>query len=134
MAHFAKLDENNIVVDILVVDNKDINDLPFPESEAVGVAYLNSFLPPATYKQTSYNNNFRVRYAAIGNVFLPEWGTHGAFAEPQPALPSLIWDDASCAWIPPVPMPDDGVAYRWDEDGVRWVPEIVFNRNITVIG
>jgi S-adenosylhomocysteine hydrolase len=50
MAHFARLDENNIVLEVIVVNNDDIQNLPFPESESVGIAYLNSFLPEANWK------------------------------------------------------------------------------------
>jgi hypothetical protein len=81
MAHFAKLDENNVVLEVHVVNNDDIQNLPFPQSEAVGIAFLNSFLPAATWKQTSYNNNFRFRYAGIDGTFHPECGEYGGFAE-----------------------------------------------------
>lgn len=121
MAHFAKLDSENNVLEVLVVDNADIENLPFPESEEVGIAYLNSFLPEAIYKQTSYNGNFRVRYAAIGGKFLPNWGAQGAFAPPK-RHPSAVWDDASCDWVPPVPYPNDGGKYVWDEDTLSWLP------------
>jgi hypothetical protein len=133
MAHFAKLDENNVVLDILVVDNSDINGLPFPESEAVGVAYLNNFLPPATYKQTSYNSNFRYRYAMIGGVFLPDAEEAGVFVDWKED-PNFIWKADTYEWIPPVPCPDDGVRYCWNILRQKWTPLATYNQNITVIG
>jgi hypothetical protein len=122
MANFAKLDENNIVIDVLVVNNSDIDNLPFPESEPVGIAYLNSFLPPATYAQTSYNGNFRVRYAGIGDVFYPNCTAtpYGGFGN-QKAYPDFIFDEALCLWIPPVPYPTDGGVYYWDDALHEWI-------------
>jgi hypothetical protein len=68
MAHFAKI-ENDVVTQVIVVDNKDCGDLEFPESEAVGAAFINSIGLPGIWKQTSYNNNFRSKYAGIGDKY-----------------------------------------------------------------
>lgn len=120
MAHFASIDSNNVVTEVLVVDNSDIGDLAFPESEAVGAAFLNSFLPIATWKQTSYNNNFRFRYAGIGYTFHPECGEHGGFAAPA-EYDYFIFDVASCAWVPPIPYPTNGFEYYWDDVSRNWI-------------
>ena len=122
MAHFAKLDENNVVLDVLVVNNSDVDNLPFPDSEPVGIAYLNSFLPPATYAQTSYNNRFRVRFAGIGDVFYPNCTAtpYGGFGNTQ-IYPDFIFDESQCLWIPPVPYPTDGKMYYWDDSLHQWV-------------
>lgn len=133
MAHFAKLDENNVVLEVTVVSNDDIQNLPFPQSEAVGVAFLSSFLPAATWKQTSYNSNFRFRYASIGGTFHPECGKHGGFASPKLA-DNFIWDEPTCSWIPPVPYPTDGYDYYWNLDSNRWVPIQVVGPQTTYIG
>jgi hypothetical protein len=70
MAHFAKLDENNVVLEVNVVNNADIGDLPFPESEPVGIAFLNNWAGQVfNWKQTSYNASFRGRYAGIGDIY-----------------------------------------------------------------
>lgn len=70
MAHFAKLDENNVVLEVLVVNNEVIRDLPFPESEPVGIEFLIDWSGGYTnWKQTSYNNNFRGSYAGIGFIY-----------------------------------------------------------------
>jgi hypothetical protein len=70
MAHFAWIDNDNKVFHVSVVNNSDIQDLPFPESEAVGVAYLASVHGSGnTWKQTSYNANFRGKYAGIGDTY-----------------------------------------------------------------
>lgn len=71
MAHFAKLDANNVVTEVIVVNNAVVENLPFPESEPLGVAFCQSiFGADTTWKQTSYNNNFRVRYASPGYKFV----------------------------------------------------------------
>lgn len=107
---------------MLVVDNNDIQNLAFPESELVGVAYLNSFLPPAEYRQTSYNRNFRAHYAGIGDTFIPTWGEYGGFCPPPPYA-SWVLNQSTLVWEPPVPYPVGApdVLYKWDEDTVSWV-------------
>jgi hypothetical protein len=72
MAHFAKLDENNVVLDVLVVSNDALSNLPFPESEPVGVEFMNSLFPGTNWKQTSYNASFRGCYAGIGYTYNAE--------------------------------------------------------------
>jgi len=78
MAHFAKIDETNIVREVIVVNNSDVNNLPFPESESIGQEFIASIGIEGIWLQTSYNNNFRGTYAGIGyyydsalNVFQP---------------------------------------------------------------
>ena len=70
MAHFARLDENNTVVEVIVVSNDDILDEQGNESEEKGIEFCKSILGPDTiWKQTSYNHNFRGRYAGIGMIY-----------------------------------------------------------------
>lgn len=70
MAHFAQLDANNVVLDVIVINNAVIEDLPFPESEPLGVAFCQSLYGADTvWKQTSYNANFRGVYAGIGYTY-----------------------------------------------------------------
>ena len=119
MAHFAQLDENNIVTAVLVVSNDDIQNLPFPESEPLGVAFLQNLIPNTVWKQTSYNNNFRFRYAGVGWTFHPECGEHGGFAQP-PMFTYFIFDEATCSWIPPIPYPVDEFTYYWNDATRSW--------------
>jgi hypothetical protein len=63
MAHFAKI-ENNIVTQVIVIGNEDLNNLEFPESEAVGQEFIASLGLNGTWKQTSYNGSFRGKYAS----------------------------------------------------------------------
>lgn len=118
MAHFAQLDENNIVIQIIVVDNSTINNLPFPESEAIGIAFCQSLFGINTiWKQTSYNNNFRVRYAGIGFTYDTDLD---AFIIPKP-YPSWILNTQTYFWDPPIPYPNDGQRYSWNETTQTWI-------------
>lgn len=104
MAHFAQLDENNIVIDVIVVNNSVIQNLPFPESEPLGVAFCQSLYGANTvWKQTSYNANFRKHYASVGGTYEPSLD---AFIPPQPA-PECVLDIESCDWVCPPPTPPE---------------------------
>lgn len=70
MAYFAQLDDASVVLQVIAVTNATIDNLPFPDSEPVGVAFCQSLLGPDTvWKQTSYNGNFRGVYAGIGYTY-----------------------------------------------------------------
>ena len=72
MAHFAQLNAENIVTEVIVVNNDVVQNLPFPESEPIGVAFCQSLYGADTiWKQTSYNGNFRGVYAGIGYSYDP---------------------------------------------------------------
>ena len=117
MAHFAKLDDNNIVLDVNVVNNDTVENLPFPESEPVGVAFLTEWSGGySNWKQTSYNANFRVNYAAIGYTYD---ATLDAFIPPKP-YPSWLLNTQICQWDPPIPYPNDGKKYTWNETTQSW--------------
>jgi len=70
MAHFAQI-ENNLVTDVIVVADSDCNDLPFPESEPIGQAFIASLGIDGTWLQTSYSGSFRACYAGIGYTYNP---------------------------------------------------------------
>ena len=102
MAHFAKIDSNNIVTEVIVSEKDFIN------SGKVGDEFL--------WVQTSYNGNFRKQFAGKGFTYDV---VKDKFIEPQ-LYPS--WSlDASDDWQPPVAHPDDGKNYTWNEDTTNWV-------------
>jgi len=70
MAHFAQLDENNVVMQVIVVNNAELLDESGQESEAKGIAFCQSLFG-GTWKQTSYNANFRGKYAGVGDQYDP---------------------------------------------------------------
>ena len=116
MAHFAKLDENNIVTKVVVVHN-DV-----ATSESAGAAFLNNMYGTSdTWKQTSYNTYkgghklggtaFRKNFAGINYRYD---STLDAFIRPQP-FASFTLNETTCIWEAPVTMPDDGAGYIWNE-------------------
>jgi hypothetical protein len=115
MAHFARIDENNVVTQVVVVDNKDTADANGVEKEHIGAAYLEKLLG-GTWKQTSYSGKTRKNYAGIGYTYDADID---AFVAPKP-YPSWVLDE-NAQWQAPVPMPDDGEMYSWDEDAQSWV-------------
>jgi hypothetical protein len=96
MAHYAKIDENNVVTQVIVVDNKDTADAFGVEKEYIGAAFCERLLG-GTWKQTSYNGNFRKNYAGIGYTYDPQ---REAFIPPKPT-PDAVLDEATCQWIVP---------------------------------
>ena len=118
MANFAKLDDQNIVIDVNAVANAVVDDLPFPESEPVGVAFLTEWSGGYTnWKQTSYNGNFRKNLAGIGYTYD---STLDAFIAPKP-YPSWLLNTNTCQWQAPIPYPTDGKIYSWNEETQQWV-------------
>jgi hypothetical protein len=119
MAHFAQIDENNIVTQVLVIDQETINTGHFGD--------------PSTFIQTSYNTRggvhygsdgqpdngvaLRKNYAGIGYIYDSQ---RDAFYAPQP-YNSWTLNEETCYWEAPTPMPTDGKLYTWDEDTLSWV-------------
>lgn len=117
MAHFAQLDNNNIVMQVIVVHNNELLEDGI-EIEERGIDFCKSLFGSDTYwKQTSYNGNFRKNYAGIGFSYDFQ---RDAFIPPQP-FPSWILDENTCRWQSPIPYPDDGKIYYWDESQQTWV-------------
>lgn len=116
MAHFAELDSNNVVLRVIVVSNQDTSDANGVEKEYLGKAFCERLFG-GNWVQTSYNNKFRKRYAGIGYTYNSDLD---AFITPQP-YPSWTLDNTTCDWVAPVPMPNDGKSYSWDEATTSWV-------------
>lgn len=115
MAHFAQLDENNTVTQVIVVANDELL-LNGVESETKGVIFCKSLFGEDTcWVQTSYNGNKRKNYAGIGYTYDPvnDW-----FFAPQP-FPSWTLD-TDAKWQPPTPYPTDGKFYTWNESTLTW--------------
>lgn len=101
MAHFAKLDENNVVTEVIVINNEVIQNLPFPESEPIGVAFCQSLYGADTvWKQTSYNANFRSIYAGIGDLYDPQLDQFKT--PPKPLTPEQVEFNERFGYLPPI--------------------------------
>ena len=116
MAHFARLNETNEVIQVHVLNNDVILDGDGVEQEQLGIDFLTELYGAGNYKQTSYNNNFRKQYAGIGYTYDE---TRNAFIPPKPYA-SWTLNESTCQWNPPTPHPDDGKFYIWNETEQRW--------------
>ena len=128
MAHFAQIDNNNIVMRVTVVADSDA------PNEAAGIALCKSLVGSDTnWVQTSYTGNIRYRYAGIGMKYD---ATNDVFYKPSPPYPSWVLSTSTWDWEAPVAMPDDAgvddttnptqaVVYTWDEDTTSWANRTV---------
>ena len=128
MAHFAKLDSDNLVTQVIVVSNDDTTDSNGVETESIGVAFCQKLLGSDTnWKQTSYNGNMRGNYAGIGYTYMENVATLGVastdiFIQQQPH-PSWTIGIQTASWYSPIgPRPGltdeqraEGYYVRWDE-------------------
>lgn len=117
MAHFAKLDSDNIVTQVVVVDNSVLEKADGTESELKGKQFLNSLFGSAKWVQTSYNGTIRKNYAGVGYKYD---STRDAFIPPKPYT-SWTLNETTCLWEAPVTYPTDGNLYNWDETNLQWV-------------
>ena len=117
MAHFAQLDDNNVVTQVIVVANEELI-FEGVENETQGVIFCRSLFGNDTkWVQTSYNGNIRKRYAGIGYTYDAD---KDAFLAPQP-YPSWVLD-ADFGWQAPVAMPvEEGKSYGWFEPNQQWI-------------
>jgi hypothetical protein len=117
MAHFAQLDENNIVTQVIVVNNSELLENGV-ESEAKGIAFCQSLLG-GIWKQTSYNGNIRANYAGIGYKYDQDFDV---FIAPQP-YPSWKLNYTTYKWEAPVVKPNNGEGYvwQWSEINKEWI-------------
>lgn len=108
MAHFAQIDENNIVTQVLVVPDN---------AEDRGQDYLaNDLGLGGTWVQTSYNNRIRKNYAGVGFTYD---AVRDAFIAPKP-FDSWLLNEDTCRWEAPIAYPTNGVMYKWNEDKKDW--------------
>ena len=106
MAHFAQLDGNNLVTQVIVVSNDDTSDSGGVETESIGVAFCQKLLGASTnWKQTSYNSTIRGNYAGIGYTYMSNVATLGVgstdiFISPKPYA-SWTVGVGTATWYPP---------------------------------
>jgi hypothetical protein len=121
MAHYAFLDENNIVTEVITGVDENIiqTDLDGTQvggsSEAWESFYSNR--KGQVCKRTSYNNNYRKNYALIGSLYSEEFDV---FIPPQ-IYNSWVLNEETFKWEPPIPMPTSGERYEWSESTLNWV-------------
>jgi hypothetical protein len=116
MAHFAQLNAENLVTQVIVVANPDTADQDGVENEAIGIEFCTNLLG-GTWKQTSYNANIRKNYAGVGYKYD---AALDAFIPPQP-FASWTLNNETAQWEAPTPYPADDKRYTWDEETTSWV-------------
>ena len=104
MSHFAKIDNNNLVTEVIVAEKNFIN------SGVVGDEFL--------WVQTSYNSNFRKNFASVGDTY--DKGKDAFIRSKNNYYPSWVLNENTCRWEAPTAYPDDGKVYGWDEDTTSW--------------
>lgn len=119
MAHYAFLDENNIVTEVIVgIDETELIEGKDPET------WYGEFRGQRCIR-TSYNGNIRKNYAGIGFTYSDELD---AFIPPQP-FPSWVLDEDTARWAAPVAYPADGLIYAWNEELGDWEPVVYSTEN-----
>mgnify|MGYP003118490142 CR=1 FL=1 len=131
MAHFAQLDSNNVVTQVIVVSNDDTSDSNGVETESIGIAFCQKLLGAETnWKQTSYNSNMRGNYAGIGYTYMSNVATLGVGATdvfmPQQPYASWTISTTEARWEAPITEPTlteeqrtAGSFYTWDESAYQ---------------
>lgn len=123
MAHFAQLDDNNTVIQVIVVSNQEILDENGNEVEEIGIALCKKLFGVDTnWKQTSYNNKFRVKYANIGDIYNE---LLDAFISPKP-YDSWILNENTCEWNAPIPAP-------LTNEEAEYLKSILINEDIKIV-
>jgi hypothetical protein len=121
MALFAKLNEQNVVIDVNVVNDSDLNYLQFPASEPAGIVFLTAWSGGySNWKQTSDLGTYRKHYAGQGFTYDVALD---AFIPPKP-FGSWLFNADRCVWEPPVAYPVDNKGYIWNETNQQWVEVI----------
>lgn len=115
MAHFAEIGVDNTVIRVIVVNNAELLDGNGAEQESLGADFCRDLFG-GTWVQTSYNGNFRKNFANQGYTYD---SSRNAFIPPKP-FASWTLDEATCRWEAPIPYPDDGQEYSWDEASGTW--------------
>jgi hypothetical protein len=127
MAHFALIDENNFVLQVVVVSNNELIDEENVESEKKGINFLKSIFGENTnWVQTSYNGKIRANYAGIGFSYDAE---NNVFIAPKP-YDSWVLNKQTFTWEPPIQKPEFPAA--WNEQSLSWV-EIVTSDETTKV-
>lgn len=116
MAYFAELDENSVVKRTLAVNDNHILQNGV-EVEQLGIDHLKSVYGEDTvWKQTSFNNRIRVRFGQPGYTYNESLD---AFIRPKP-YSSWVLNNTTTEWDPPIPIPNDGKHYKWNEEAQSW--------------
>jgi hypothetical protein len=119
MAHYAFLDENSVVVQVIVgKDEDDIYNWEIIYGREMGLVCKRTSYNTAGGIHTNGGTPFRKNYAGIGFTYD---ANRDAFIPPQP-FTSWVLNENTCLWDPPIPYPSDDSLYFWDESSISWLP------------
>lgn len=118
MAHYAFLDENNVVVNVIPGKDENEDGIDWEEwySNFSGMSCKRTSLNTMAGIHLKGGVPFRKNYAVIGGIYSTE---KDAFISKKP-FESWLLNEATCCWEAPIPVPDDGKPYRWDESTLSW--------------
>jgi hypothetical protein len=127
MAHYAFLDENNVVTEVITGVDENVTQIDLDGSEVGGSSeaweiWYGNFRGQVC-KRTSYNGNFRKNFAGIGFTYDQD---RDAFI-PTKRFESWVLNEETCQWESPKPYPYDGKRYVWDEDSLNWIETFRFD-------
>lgn len=126
MAHFAQVNNNNVVEDVIVLNNSDMLDDNGVEQESIGISFLNNLFGSfeGRWVQTSYSSAFRGSYASVGGTYS---SSENIFKVPKP-FDSWVWSTSEASWEAPVSKPiaaEDAFGFEiesvtWNEGTTSW--------------
>ncbi len=122
MAYFAEINSDNVVLRVVSISDSDTANGDGDEVESLGVAFCQNLFGGGTWKQTSYNNRIRTRFAGVGYTYD---AARNAFIRPKP-YNSWVLDSSTLEWEAPVTKPSDASmtkTYSWNEDTTSWVED-----------
>lgn len=116
MTHFARLGNDDHVLEVVAVNQKELLDDFGVEQEERGIEYCVRLFG-GRWKQTRFDGSIRKHFAGIGFSYRDDLN---AFVPPSP-YPSWQLNETTCQWEPPAPEPQDGLVHAWDEDTQQWI-------------
>ena len=124
MATFAKIGLNSKVISVHSVHNNVLKDANGVEDENLGIEFLTNLHGWVIWKQTSYDGSIRKNFAGVGHTYDED---RDAFIPPC-KFASWILNEDKGVYEAPVPFPDDGKNYTWDEENTQWIPKTDYSR------
>lgn len=116
-SYYAQIDENNIVLQVLAVADVGVYNADGSDNEEAGIAFLKRHYPNSfDWKHTRFDGSNRKNFAGKGFIYD---GARDAFIPPKD-FASWVLNEETCQYNPPIPKPNDGKGYYWDEATVSW--------------
>jgi hypothetical protein len=126
MAHFAKIGLNNKIIAVVTINDSVITDEAGIQREDLGIDYLTQLTGWAIWRRTWKDKSQRYNYASKDGT----WDENAQAFIPPKVFDNFILDTNTYTWIPPIPCPDDGINYVWDDKTLQWInAELIVNNS-----